>query len=146
MRRRFGFCESTWHTPSCVSSPSHLKHAATASVAQLLRAHEDAAARAGVHTVALGADEAPGFDVRCGWTPLLLLQWVYDPNSFEAEAQAVLAGPALGRPHERRSNNGVPQLFVQLESADREVVEQSRALAPGAHVGFAMTKSLAPQP
>ncbi len=111
---------------------------------ELLSAFEEAAARAGAHTITLGADGA-GFYVRCGWTPLLLLlQWAYDPGSFEAEAEAVLAGPALGRPHERRSHNGVPQLFVELASADRQVVDQSRSLALGAHIGFAMTKSLAP--
>ncbi len=87
---------------------------------ELLSAFEEAAARAGAHTITLGADEAAGFYVRCGRTPLLLLlQWAYDPGSFEAEAEAVLAGPALGRPHERRSHNGVPQLFVELASADR---------------------------
>jgi GNAT superfamily N-acetyltransferase len=76
---------------------------------ELLNAFEEAAARAGAHTITLGADEAAGFYVRCGWTPLLLFQWAYDPGSFEAEAEAVLAGPALGRPHARRSHNGVPQ-------------------------------------
>jgi NAD(P)H-hydrate repair Nnr-like enzyme with NAD(P)H-hydrate dehydratase domain len=86
---------------------------------ELLSAFEEAAARAGAHAITLGADEAAGFYVRCGRTPLLLLQWAYDPGSFEAEAEAVLAGPALGRPHERRSHNGVPQLFVELASADR---------------------------
>jgi GNAT superfamily N-acetyltransferase len=86
---------------------------------ELLNAFEEAAARAGAHTITLGADEAQGFYVRCGWTPPLLLQWAYDPGSLEAEAEAVLAGAALGRPHERRSHNGVPQLFVELASGDR---------------------------
>jgi Acetyltransferase (GNAT) family len=80
---------------------------------ELLGVFEETAARAGVTSIALGAGQAAGFYVRCGWTPLLLLQWVRDLNSFEAEAEAVLAGPGLDRSYQRGSYMGVPQLFVE---------------------------------
>jgi GNAT superfamily N-acetyltransferase len=111
----------------------------------LLNRFEAAAAGLGVEHVALGADEAADFYVRCGWTPLLMLQWVRDATAFDFEAAAVRSKVAAGLPTHESSFNGVPQLFVELASADREAVAVAAGLAPGAHVGFAMTKRLRPR-
>jgi len=108
----------------------------------LLGAIEEAAGALDLESITLGAEEAADFYVHCGWTPLLLLQWVHDAAAFEEESAAVVAGPAAGRPHQRRSYNTVPQLFVELASAHRKAIRDAADLAPGAHVGFAMTKRL----
>jgi GNAT superfamily N-acetyltransferase len=112
----------------------------------LLSRFEAAAAGLGVEHVALGADEAAEFYVRCGWTPLVLLQWVHDAAAFNSEAAAVRSRVAAGLPAHQSSFNGVPQLFIELASVDREAVAVAAELAPGAHVGFAMSKRLRARP
>jgi GNAT superfamily N-acetyltransferase len=111
----------------------------------LLNRFEAAAAVLGVEHIALGADEAADFYVRCGWTPLLMLQWVHDAAAFKSEAAAVRSEVAAGLPTHQSSFNGVPQLFVELTSADREALATAAELAPGAHAGFAMNKRLRPR-
>lgn len=111
----------------------------------LLGRFEANAAALGVQHVALGTDEAAEFYVRCGWTPLVMLQWVHDATAFRSEAAAVRSAVAAGLPAHQSSFNGVPQLFIELASADREAVAAAAELAPGAHAGFAMTKRLRPR-
>jgi GNAT superfamily N-acetyltransferase len=110
----------------------------------LLKAFEEAAARLGVGYLALGADEAAEFYASCGWTPVLMLQWVHDPAAFKAEAAAVRQTVAIDRPVKQSCFNGVPQLFVELNSVDREAVASAAEMAPGALSGLVMNKRLAP--
>jgi hypothetical protein len=110
----------------------------------LLSRFEAAAAGVGIEHVALGAHQAAGFYVHCGWTPLVMLQWVHDATAFHSEAAAVRSTVAAGLPAHQSSFNGVPQLFIELASADQAAVAAAAELAPGAHAGFAMTKRLRP--
>jgi N-acetylglutamate synthase-like GNAT family acetyltransferase len=109
---------------------------------RLVRSFEIAASRLGIENVALGAEDAADFYMHCGWRPMLILQWVHDAHAYEAEASAVLEGPAAGLAARRSSFNGVPQLFVKLRRVDREMLAAANELAPGAHAGFTMTKDL----
>lgn len=111
----------------------------------LLERFEAGAAGLGVDEITLGTNEAAEFYVHCGWTPLLLLQWVHDATSFETEAAAVLASLGSGLPTHQSSYKGVPQLFIELPSADRKAVRSAAELARGAHAGFVMSKRLRTQ-
>ncbi|MCA1703646.1 MAG: GNAT family N-acetyltransferase [Actinobacteria bacterium] len=55
--------------------------------------------------IALGTDETVGFWYHLGYTPFLLLQWVYDAELYEQEAQVVMAGPLAGLDYRRSSFN-----------------------------------------
>lgn len=110
----------------------------------LLRAFERAAARAGLGSVALGADEAAGFYVRHGYQTMLLLQWVYDAAVFERERDTVLSSELLEDASSFESSfNEVPQLFVVLGEPSPRVRETVADLVTGAHVGYCMTKTVA---
>ncbi len=109
----------------------------------LLRAFERAAARAGLESIALGADEAAGFYVRHGYQTVLLLQWVYDASLFERERDIVLAAEILQHVASRESAcNGIPQLFVVLGEPTPTVRGQVADLVTGAHVGYCMIKTV----
>lgn len=113
---------------------------------ELLRAFERGVVRIGAHSVTLGADEATGFYVRHGYQSLLLLQWVYDPRSFEAEVAAVLEGPLRGMAHRKASFNSVPQLFVTLDEPNPVGRAQVADLIAGAHVGYCMRRDVGKEP
>lgn len=109
---------------------------------QLLRAFERGVVRVGANSVTVGADEATGFYVRHGYQTLLLLQWVYDPQSFEAEVAALLEGRLHGMAHRTASFNGVPQLFVTLDEPNSVIRTQVADLVGGAHVGYCMSRDI----
>jgi hypothetical protein len=46
---------------------------------------------------------------------MLFLQWAYDPGRYNAEVEALAAGPVKEMPLHRSSFGGVPQLFVDLD-------------------------------
>lgn len=110
---------------------------------ELLRAFERAVVRIGARVVTLGADEVTGFYIRHGYQTRLLLQWVYDPQGFEAEAAALLEGALHGMAHEKASFNGVPQLFVTLDEPNPSMRAQIADQVEGAHVGYCMSRDLA---
>jgi len=108
----------------------------------LLRAFEASALRLGATRISLGADAEAGFYVRHGYQTMLLLQWAYDPSRFDAEVEALTAGPVKGMTWRRDSFRGVPQLFVDLDEPSPVVRAQVQDLVSGAHVGYCMTKAI----
>jgi DNA-binding transcriptional MerR regulator len=109
----------------------------------LLRAFEGGSRLLGVERVSLGANEEVGFYVRHGYQTMLLAQWVYDAAGYEREVSALLAGPLNGADHSRETFNSVPQLFASLDEPTPAVLAEVGDLAPGAHVGYCMTRRLA---
>jgi hypothetical protein len=71
---------------------------------------------------------------------MLLLQWAYDPSRFDAEVEALAAGPLKEMTQHRESFGGVPQLFVDLDEPNPVVRAQVQDLVSGAHVGYCMTQ------
>ena len=55
----------------------------------LLRAFEASALRLGATRISLGADAEAGFYIRHGYQTMLLLQWAYDPDRFDAEVEVL---------------------------------------------------------
>ena len=108
----------------------------------LLRAFEASALRLGATRISLGADAEAGFYIRHGYQTMLLLQWVYDPGRFDAEVEALAAGPVREMTWHRDSFGGVPQLFVELDEPSPVVRTQVQDVVSGAHVGYCMTKAL----
>lgn len=98
----------------------------------------------GAEGVGLGTADAVGFWFHLGYTPNLLLQWVYDADEYESESEALLTGPLRELHHWRSSSNEVPQLFVELDEPRLDVVTTVRQLVGGCHVGFMMSKKLRP--
>jgi GNAT superfamily N-acetyltransferase len=111
----------------------------------LLRAFEASALRLGAARISLGADAEAGFYVRHGYQTMLLLQWAYDPGRFDAEVEALAAGPVKEMAWHRDSFGGVPQLFVDLDEPSPVVRDQVQDLVCGAHVGYCMTKAISAQ-
>lgn len=109
---------------------------------RLVERVETEARRLGARTVALGTDAAVGFWYHLGYTPHLLFQWVYDPELYQAESQAVLAGPLSGLHSWRSTFNDVPQLFVELDEPRLDLRHTVRDVVAGCHVGFMMSKTL----
>jgi DNA-binding transcriptional MerR regulator len=108
----------------------------------LVRAFEASALRRGGTRISLGADAEAGFYIRHGYQTMLLLQWVYDPSRFDAEVEALTAGPVKEMTWHRDSFGGVPQLFVDLDEPSPVVRAQVQDLVCGAHVGYCMTKAI----
>jgi len=108
----------------------------------LLRAFEASALRLGATRISLGADAEAGFYVRHGYQTMLLLQWAYDPGRFDAEVEALAAGPLKEMTRHRESFGGVPQLFVDLDEPSPVVRAQVQDLVSGAHAGYCMTKAI----
>jgi hypothetical protein len=75
-----------------------------------------------------GADAEAGFYVRHGYRTMLLLQWAYDPGRFDAEVEALAAGPVKGMEWHRNSFGGVPQLLVDLDEPSPVVRAQVQDL------------------
>jgi DNA-binding transcriptional MerR regulator len=111
----------------------------------LVRAFEAGALRLGATRISLGADAEAGFYIRHGYQTMLLLQWVYDPSRFDAEVEALTAGPVKEMTWHRDSFGGVPQLFVDLDEPSPVVRAQVQDLVCGAHVGYCMTKAISAQ-
>lgn len=108
----------------------------------LLRAFEASALRLGATRISLGANAEAGFYIRHGYQTMLLLQWAYDPSRFDAEVEALAAGPVKEMTWHRDSFGGVPQLFVDLDEPSPVVRAQVVDLVSGAHVGYCMTKAI----
>jgi DNA-binding transcriptional MerR regulator/GNAT superfamily N-acetyltransferase len=108
----------------------------------LLRTFEGSALRLGATRISLGADAEAGFYVRHGYQTMLLLQWAHDPSRFDAEVEALTAGPVREMTWHRDSFGGVPQLFVDLDEPSPIVRDQVQDLVCGAHVGYCMTKAI----
>jgi DNA-binding transcriptional MerR regulator/GNAT superfamily N-acetyltransferase len=108
----------------------------------LLRAFEASALHLGATRISLGADAEAGFYIRHGYQTMLLLQWAYDPGRFDAEVEALAAGPLKEMTRHRESFGGVPQLFVDLDEPSPVVRAQVQDLVSGAHVGYCMTKAI----
>lgn len=108
----------------------------------LLGSFEDGVRLCGAETINLGASDAVGFYVRHGYQTLLMLQWVFDASIYEAEVNALLAGPLAGMTHRRGSFRDIPQLFVELDEPNPAVRDQVADLVTGAHVGYCMSKRL----
>jgi DNA-binding transcriptional MerR regulator/ribosomal protein S18 acetylase RimI-like enzyme len=108
----------------------------------LLRAFEASVLRSGAMRISLGADAEAGFYVRHGYQTMLLLQWAYDPSRFDAEVEALAAGPVKEMTWHRDSFGGVPQLFVDLDEPSPVARAQVQDLVGGAHVGYCMTKAI----
>ncbi len=96
----------------------------------------------GVDQIALGTHEAVWFWCRLGYTPRLLLQWVYDAEVWERESNAVLGGPLAGLRHWRSSYQGVRQLYVEVDEPRPDLRDKVREMVSGCHVGFMLTKQL----
>lgn len=109
---------------------------------RLVERVESEALLLGVESMWLGTEETVGFWYHLGYTPNLLFQWVYDPNRYEAESEAVLAGPLVGLAHWRSSFKDVPQLFVELDEPRLDLRHDLGETLSGFHVGFVMSKTL----
>ncbi|HVL39856.1 MAG TPA: GNAT family N-acetyltransferase [Fimbriimonadaceae bacterium] len=103
---------------------------------------EKEALNLGVERISLGADDDAVFWFRMGFTPMLLLQWAYDPSLFDAEAASLREGVLSGLESWESSFNGVPQLFVLLDEPRVDLRAAVREAVTGCHVGFCMTKPL----
>ncbi len=99
----------------------------------------------GADTVALGTGEEVGFWYHLGYTPNLLFQWVYDPELYQRESEALLSGPLYGLRSWRSSYNDVAQLFVELDEPRLDLHRTVRDAVAGCHVGFMMSKALTQQ-
>ncbi len=108
----------------------------------LLRAFEASAFRLGATRISLGADAEAGFYVRHGYQTMLLLQWAHDQSRFDAEVEALAAGPMKEMTWHRSSFGGVAQLFVDLDEPSPVVRAQVQDVVSGAHVGYCMTKAI----
>lgn len=97
----------------------------------------------GAHSVGVGTGEEVGFWYHLGYTPNLLFQWVYDPELYEPESEALLSGPLSGLRFRRSSFNDVAQLFVELEEPRLDLHQTARDAVAGCDVGFMMSKTLA---
>jgi hypothetical protein len=106
---------------------------------------EAGALRLGATRISLGSDAEAGFYVRHGYQTMLLLQWAYDPSRFDAEVQALAAGPVQEMTRRRSSFGGVPQLFVDLDEPSPVVRARVQDLVCGAHVGYCMSKAISAQ-
>jgi GNAT superfamily N-acetyltransferase len=111
---------------------------------RLVERVETQAALLGAHTMALGTDEAIGFWYHLGYTPNLILQWVYDPDLYDAESDALLSGALSELRSWRSSFNDVPQLFVELDEPRLDLRHTVQQAVAGCHVGFMMSKTLSP--
>jgi hypothetical protein len=63
---------------------------------RLVERFESEARLLGMEAVGLGTDEAVGFWFHLGYTPNLLFQWVYEPEEYERESEALLTAPCGG--------------------------------------------------
>ena len=110
---------------------------------RLIALVEQAARRRGVSGITLGStDDAVGFYLRMGYKAVLLVQFVASGAGADAE-QAVslaLAGPLAGYECLRRSYNGVPQLFVQVEKVDMDLRRRVEQELPSVSAGWVMSK------
>jgi hypothetical protein len=111
---------------------------------RLVEGVETAARGLGVDRIGLGTDEAVEFWFHLGYQPRLLLQWGYDPDRYDAESQAVLSGPLTGMRYRPSSFKGTPQLFVELDEPRPDLRGLVDDMTSGCHVGFMMSKPLAP--
>lgn len=109
---------------------------------RLVERIESEARLLGVEAVGLGTEEAVGFWFHLGYTPNLLLQWVYEPEEYDHDSEALLTGPLRGLHHWRSSFNGIPQLFVELDEPRLDLLATIRDAVTGCHVGFMMSKKL----
>ncbi|MDQ3642307.1 MAG: GNAT family N-acetyltransferase [Actinomycetota bacterium] len=109
---------------------------------RLVERTESEARLLGVEGIGLGTGEAVGFWFHLGYTPNLLFQWVYEPDEYEHESEALLDGPLRGLHHWRSSFNDVPQLFVELDEPRLDLLAAVRDTVNGCHVGFMMSKKL----
>lgn len=77
-----------------------------------------------------------------GYIAVLLVQFVPANGGADAEQvmSAALAGPLAGYECLRRSYNGVPQLFVQVETVDKDLKRRVELDVPGVSVGWVMGK------
>lgn len=92
----------------------------------LLRSFEAAVRLCGAETINLGASDAVGFYVRHGYQTLLLLQWVYDASTYEAEADVLLDGPLAGMTHKRGSFRNIRNCSWSSTSPIPPYVTKSR--------------------
>lgn len=111
---------------------------------RLVEEVEAGARRVGVREISLGTAQAASFWSHLGFQAHLLFQWVYDPNRFQQEVDALLDGPLRGLPHTRSTTHDVPQLFVRLDVPDSGLRSTAREMVHGCHVGFVMHKNVAP--
>ncbi len=130
-----------WATLRMIGVVEEYRHR---GVGRRLVDHVETEARTlGVEALGLGTDDdLVGFYLHLGYTPNLLLQWVYDRARYEQESNAVLGGPLAGLPHWRSSFNHVPQLFVELDQPRLDVRQTVADMVRGCHVGFMMSKRL----
>lgn len=112
----------------------------------LVRHLEETVVSEGAASISLGADDAIGFWFRLGYTPMLLLQWAFDPALFEAERDALLDGPLRGLDYSESAFNGVPQLIVKLDEPRMDLRDATRNSVAGCHVGFCLTKDFSRTP
>lgn len=130
-----------WVTPRIIAVLEPFRHRGIGR--RLLERLETEARALGVEAIALGTDgDAVGFYFHLGYTPNLIFQWVYDPDRYDEEVEAVVDGPLAGLRHWRSSFNDVPQLFAELDEPRLDLRNTVRDLASGAHVGFMMSKNL----
>jgi GNAT superfamily N-acetyltransferase len=109
---------------------------------RLVERIESEARLLGMEAVGLGTDEAVSFWFHLGYTPNLLFQWVYEPEEYEREFEALLTGPLRRLHHWRSSFNDTPQLFVELDEPRLDLLATVRDAVEGCHVGLMMSKKL----
>ena len=108
---------------------------------RLIALIERAARRRGTSGITLGStDEAVGFYLRMGYKAVLLVQFVASGADIEQAVSLALAGPLAGYECLRRSYNGVPQLFVQVETVNMELRRRVEQELPGVSAGWVMSK------
>ncbi len=108
---------------------------------RLIALIEQAALRRHAPGVTLGSvDDAVEFYLRMGYKAVLLVQFVAVGADAEEAIAAALTGPLAGYTCLRRSYNGIPQLFVQVETVDMDLVRRVEREVPGVSAGWVMGK------
>jgi hypothetical protein len=108
---------------------------------RLLALIEHAAHRRRAPGITLGSmDDAVGFYLRMGYKAVLLVQFVASGAHAEEAVAAVLSGPLAGYACLRSAYNGIPQLFVQVETVDMDLLRRVEGDVPGVSAGWVMNK------
>lgn len=114
---------------------------------RLMHALEDAARTRGSTGLVLGAvDDAVGFYIGCGFTPIVFVQ-ITGAGAMAIADRAVAEPPLRDLSIAQRWDQPEwVRLFIPVERPDLDLVHRVAAAVPQSHVGFVMTKDMRATP